>query len=72
MSIIEQMDLTYRESAEEQGKARLAEIEQIMGQINTELDKYRSLIYWHYGHSGDLGWIVQHLSEVWEFVAGAE
>ena len=72
MDIVERMGLTCRESAEKEGKARLAEIEQIMGQINMELDKYRSLIYWHYGHSGDLGWIVQHLSEVWLFVSGAE
>jgi len=66
------VDPKWRESAEEYGKARLAEIEQIMSQINTELGKYRSLTCWHYGYSGDLGCIVQQLLEIRDFVAGQE
>ena len=63
---------TGYQDARELGQAKLAEIENLMARINTELDKYRSLEWWHYGHAGDVTEVERQLGELWEFVAEAQ
>lgn len=60
------------QDAREMGEKKLAEIEQLMKMIDTQLGKYRSLRYWHYEHAGSVIEIERQLGELWEFVAEAD
>jgi hypothetical protein len=48
---------------------KIADIKQVLGLMETELQKYESLRYPDWSHVGDLSYIDAELESIWEFMA---